>query len=209
MWAPEFIKPYVDLLTWQVIVLVGGVFFAPAIYMIAFRLQTLSMGPLTAGLSQREARTIANEVEQQGEDEAAEEPEAARQAAEELSSLTAEEGLDKPGMYKDIVQAWSNLSVIVRDLAAKHGGQKSLKAFLANLDVVSRHQLLEREEIERLRELHHRRFQLGTKPTLLTTQTYRAYLRRARRTANRLKGKLGLAARGLAPVSGSPAHPVH
>lgn len=190
----EQIKPYIDLITWQVVAATGGLLFAPAIYVLIFRLQTLSMGFVTAGLTRHEAKAIAKEVEQEVEDEAAEEPSAApQQAADEISAIDANEAVDKKEMYKNVVQAWSNLSIIVRTLAAPHGGQNSLKAYLANLDVIAQHRLLPGEEIQRLRELHHRRFELGRNPSLLTPSTHSAYLRRARRTANRLRAKLNLA----------------
>lgn len=189
----ELIRPYVDLITWQVVALAGGFVFAPAIYVVIFRLKTLSMGLVTAGLSRNEAKAIAKEVEQEVEDEAEDEPaNAPQQAADEISAIDVDEPADKKEMYKNIVQAWSNLSVIIRTLAVPHGGQKSLKAYLANLDVIAQHQLLPRDEIQRLRELHHRRFELGRNPGLLTAHTHRAYLRRARRTANRLQGRIAV-----------------
>lgn len=196
MFDPAAIKPFIDLITWQVVALAGGLFFAPAIYLVVFRLRTLSMGLVTAGLTQKEVKAIGREVEKEVEEEAADEPASApEQAAIEISTLGSDEPIDKKEMYKEVVQAWSNLSVIVRTLAAQHGGQPSLKAYLANLEIISRMQLLKAEEVQRLRELHHRRFELGRNPKLLTQQAYRAYLRRARRTANRLTSQLPLPTR--------------
>lgn len=201
MISPEEIRPFIDLITWQVVAVAGGLLFAPAIYIFVFRVQTLSMGLVTAGLTRNEAKAIAKEVEQEVEADAAVEPSAApQQAADEISAIAADEAVDKKEMYKNVVQAWSNLSIIVRTLAAPYGGQNSLKAYLANLDVVAQHRLLPPEEIQRLRELHHRRFELGRNPALLTPSTHSAYLRRASRTANRLRARTNLGAPGSAPA---------
>lgn len=198
MIGAEQLRPYIDLLTWQVVAVAGGLLFAPAIYVFVFRVRTLSMGLVTAGLTRNEAKAIGKEVEQEVEAEAAEEPAAApQQAADEISALAADEAIDKKEMYQHIVQAWSRLSIIVRTLAAPYGGQKSLKSYLSNLEIVAHHRLLPPEEIQRLRELHQRRFELGRNPSLLTQSTHAAYLRRASRTANRLSARLNSPSGGL------------
>lgn len=195
------IKPYVDLVTWQIVAAVGGLLFLPAIYVFVFRLSSIAFGDMKADLTQKQAKQIDNEVEQDAAEEAAEGDAKPEEVAEETQVLLDKDTENKKDMYKNIVQAWTNLSIIVQALALPHGGTKNLKSFTKNVDLLRQKSVIPREECTRLTYLHEQRFHLRDHPAELTREAYRSYVRKAGRLAKRLtKGTAAFKAFGTAPV---------
>ncbi|MEZ5971703.1 MAG: hypothetical protein R3C31_07870 [Hyphomonadaceae bacterium] len=180
------IKPYVDLVTWPLVTAFAGLLFLPAIYLLVFRLNSLAIGDVKAELTQRQAKQIENQVEQDAEDASEDEPVKPEQVAQNTQDLADEDTVDKKEMYKNIIQAWTNLSIIVRALALPHGGRKSLKSFVHNVEVLRTRGIVTRDECNRLALMHEERFRLRDHPNELTQQSYRSYIRRAGRLAGRL-----------------------
>jgi hypothetical protein len=204
------IKPYVDLVTWPLVTAVAGLLFLPAIYLLVFRLNALAIGDLRAELTQRQAKQIDNQVAQEAEEEAEEQPVKPEQVAQDTQALADEDAGDKKEMYKNIVQAWTNLSIIVRALAATHGGKANLKSFSQNVELLRTRGIVSREECNRLQAIHEERFRLRDRPSELTQQAYRSYIRRAGRLAGRLtRLTTGLNAFGSAAhqTNGSESRP--
>lgn len=201
---PTQIKPYVDLLTWQVVATLGGALFLPAIYLFVFRLSSVAIGDMKAELTQKQAKQIDNEVAQDAADDEAEGVAKPEKVAESIEVLADEEAENKKEMYKNIVQAWTNLSIILQALALPHGGAKNLKSFVKNVELLRQKNVIPREECTRLQYLHEQRFHLRDHPAELTQESYRSYIRRASRLANRLtKGTAGLKSFGTLPANAS------
>ena len=201
------IRPYVDLITWQVVALAGGIVFLPAIYVFVFRINSLAIGLMKADLTQRQAKQIDKEVEQQTVEAAEENSAKPEQVAEEIHELEDEGAGDKKEMYKNIVQAWTNLSIIVQALALPHGGTKSLKSFSRNVETLRSRNVIPRDEATRLQYMHEQRFHLRDHPGELTPEAYRSYIRRAGRLAGRLT-KLTDGFKAFGPTASSRADEV-
>lgn len=180
------IRPYVDLITWPLVTAVGGLLFLPAIYLFVFRLSALAIGDVRAELTQKQAKQIDSEVEQDAADDAADGVAKPEKVAEDIQVLADEGAENKKERYKNIVQAWTNLSIIVAALALPHGGAKSLKSFSKNVELLRQKNIIPREECTRLQYLHEQRFHLRDHPAELTADAYRSYIRRAGRLASRL-----------------------
>lgn len=186
------IQPYVNLVTWPVVALAGGIVFMPAVYLIAFRMRRFSAFGASAELSREEARAIEVEAEQELEERVdARAGSHGDDAHEELDDITNAPAGAREQMYKNVVEAQLALSAIVRSIAAPLGGERSLKAFKRNLDIIRAAKLLPKAEVDRLVDLYERRFAFRRDPASLTRDSYRSYMRSARRTANRLPKKLG------------------
>lgn len=184
--TPEQIRPYVDLVTWQMVAAIGGLLLLPAVYLFIFRLSALAIGDVKAELTLKQAKQIDNEVEEDAAESQAEGPAKPENVAEEIQVLANEDAASKKEMYKNIVQAWTNLSIIVQALALPHGGAKSLKSFVRNVELLRQKGVVPRDECTRLEYLHEQRFHLRDHPAELTPEAYRSYVRKAGRLAARL-----------------------
>lgn len=187
MLPAEQIQPYINLITWQVVALLGGVIFTPAIYGIVRKMNRFSVLGATAELSNDDARELEDAAEKKIDTRAAASATVTvAKAAEELEEIADAPTEDKEVMYENIVAAHLNVAAIVRSIALPHGGHQSLKRFADNVTLLAHKNLVPREEIPRLQWFHRRRYEFRRDLQKLTRETYRQYINKARRAATRL-----------------------
>jgi hypothetical protein len=113
------LKPFIDLLTWQVVAVFGGAALLPAVYLVAWRLNEIQIGDVTGRLTAKMAQQAEKEAENDVE-AALEEGRTATQALQEAAS--AEEASTTPQeRYKTGMKVWSALSVAIKDQAEAAG----------------------------------------------------------------------------------------
>ena len=84
----EQIGPWIDLLTWQVLALIAGVLFLPAVYLLVFRIRRMKVGDNEFELGRGEIKKLENAAENKAEGEST------AQAAQEVDQLAKENPAD-------------------------------------------------------------------------------------------------------------------
>jgi hypothetical protein len=178
----EQIKPWVDLITWQVVALLGGIALLPAVYDLLKRVRSLKLAGGEAVIDPEEVKKIENDASSRAE---AETP---AQAAEQVEKLQDEQPGTAERRLEKILQAWARIQKLARDKAKRFGGQDS-RAVIPNLTILAK-QFPDSFSLEDVAWAQELRDQLkGYQGNLseLTASAYRGFAISAGRLAKRIQ----------------------
>ena len=178
----EQIKPWVDLITWQVVALLGGIALLPAVYDLLKRVRSLKLAGGEAVIDPEEVKKIENDASSRAE---AETP---AQAAEQVEKLQDEQPGTAERRLEKILQAWARIQKLARDKARRFGGQDS-RAVIPNLTILAK-QFPDSFSLEDVAWAQELRDQLkGYQGNLseLTASAYRGFAISAGRLAKRIQ----------------------
>ncbi|MBL8543878.1 MAG: hypothetical protein JNJ63_08695 [Hyphomonadaceae bacterium] len=180
MITPETIAPWVSLLTWQVLVLLAGVVFAPAIYIIVLRMRKLKFGENEVELDRRKIESMERRAEKEAETKGTADAAAAVEAIVDEDADSVTQRLEK------VMQAWENIAVIIRDKARPFNGKPGLNSALTNMRLLRDHAVVSDDDLANAQQLRSDRDAYKDEPKLLTATTYRSYAVRAGHFASKL-----------------------
>jgi hypothetical protein len=178
----EQIKPWVDLITWQVVALLGGIALLPAVYDLLKRVRSPKLAGGEAVIDPEEVKKIENDASSRAE---AETP---AQAAEQVEKLQDEQPGTAERRLEKILQAWARIQKLARDKARRFGGQDS-RAVIPNLTILAK-QFPDSFSLEDVAWAQELRDQLkGYQGNLseLTASAYRGFAISAGRLAKRIQ----------------------
>lgn len=198
MVAAEVIAPYVNLITWQVVALLGGAFAIPAFYILVLR--TSELDAFGVRLKQREAKAIVEDAEESVEQEIA--------AGASPEQVLNEAVTDSADNQRDRVQAamsvWSAVAYIIRDLAvACDAALPNANQTREQIDYLSRETVLTESQAARARELLGMRNRWKANPTRkISEDDFATFRRRSKILGTQLSAILQ--SRGARPAARPP-----
>lgn len=180
---PSDIKPWIDLLTWQLLALIGGVALLPAIYIFVLRIGSATIGGTEFRLTPREVNRIEEEAEELAEESTAQE------AAAELVTPSAEEPSDVRERLASAITTWKNLQIITKARAHLVNGPEDMRAVVRNLELLAArfNDVLSREDVNRAEGLKDDLSRFKSSPELLTKQSLRSFRIRTGKLARKIE----------------------
>lgn len=175
------IQPYVDLLTWQVIAVVAGFLFAPAVYVLVLRIKKFRMGENEFDLSSQKIEQMQKRATQDAEHKDAE------SAADEVETIADADAGNIQQRLEKVLKAWGNIQLIIRDAAAPIGGARGLNSAMPNLRLLQSKGLVTPADVETAQDLRDRRSEYTADPSQLSAREFRSYAVKAGKFAERLR----------------------
>jgi hypothetical protein len=177
------IKPWIDLISWPLLALVGGLAVLPAIYIFVLRIGSATIGGAEFKLSRGDIEAIEDTAEDLT-DEAA--PQA---AAQQLNAPPPEESSDVRDRLVALETTWRNLQIVTKARAHHVDGQQDLRAIVTNLGRLAQRfpELLTNEDVRRSEELKDRLDQFKDRPEDLTKSALRSFRIRAGKLARKVE----------------------
>lgn len=189
---PGDFKPWIDLLTWQLLALIGGLAVLPAIYIFVLRIGSATIGGTEFKLTARDVSKIEEEA-----DELTEESTAQEAAAELVSPPSDEPADDLRERLTSAITTWKNLQIITKARAHLVGGPEDMRAVVRNLELLAARftDVLSREDVNRAEGLKADLNLFKENPAVLTKQALRSFRIKAGKLAKKIEQiRVGLAA---------------
>ena len=182
---PEQIKPWIDLLSWQLLAFLGGVALLPAIYIFVLRIRSVGVGNSTVVLTRDEAQKINLRSTQEAEDRTPQE------AAQSIVAVQNEQDpADLRERVKNAITLWDAVRILVRARAhLVEGGKNDLRSTIANLERIANGypDFISSPDVKRAASLQREVNGYIANPISLTEEAYRSFKNRAGRLARKVE----------------------
>jgi len=168
---PGDIKPWIELLTWQLLALGGGLAVLPAIYIFVLRIGSATIAGTEFKLTARELIKAEEDAEELTEENTVQE------AAAELVAPPVEEPGDVRERLTTAIATWKNLQIVIKARAHLVGGAEDLRAVVANLQLLAAGypSILSRKDVNRAEALKDDLSSFKDEPKTLTKQALRSF----------------------------------
>jgi len=179
--SPQTIKPWLDLISWEILTLLGGIALLPAIYIFIFRLASAKFAG--AEFSMRDVAQIEEDVEEEVEDASPQE------AAEALQADATEIPDDLKGRWTAAFTTWQNLRIVVKSKAPLVGGPENLKSIKRNIRALASAfpNALTEDDVVRADRLDEDLKSFKVSPKSLTKSALRSFKNRAGRLSRKIE----------------------
>lgn len=180
---PEDIKPWIDLITWQVLALFGGLALLPAIYIFVLRISSATIGGAELKLTRHDIDKAEKAAEEQTEESTPQD------AVAELTAPPSEDPADLRDRLTLVLTTWKNLQIVAKSRAHLVGGPEDLRAVVRNLDLLARQfpEAITRDDVNRAEELKADLERFKEKPEELTKPALRSFRLKTGRLARKLE----------------------
>ncbi|MEQ1609443.1 MAG: hypothetical protein ABL956_10830 [Hyphomonadaceae bacterium] len=180
---PADIKPWIDLLTWQVLALIGGVALLPAIYLFVLRIGSATIAGTEFKLTARDVDRIEDEAEELTKESTPQE------AAAELTAPAVDDPVDVGDRLTRALTTWRNLQIIIKARARLVGGPEDLRAVIRNLGLLAIRfaDVISRDDVNRAEELKENLERFREHPDTLTKQALRSFRVKTGRLARKIE----------------------
>jgi hypothetical protein len=197
--VPEQIKPWIDLLTWQLLALVAGVALLPAIYILLSKIKSANISFGMLEVTSSEAKKINERSEEVAEESTS------LQAAQSITDVQNEE--DPEGLrdrLENAITLWNGVRVLVKDRAFRLAqGQNDLRPTVSNLERLARvfPNLVLPKDVARGKELESELKEYTGNPKSLTKQAYRSFMNRSGRLARKIEAIQNVPTEAQPPIA--------
>lgn len=181
--SADLLRPWIDLLTWQVLALLGGLAILPAIYIFVLRIGSATIGGANFQLSRKDVDKIEEEVEESTEESTP------QLALAELNAAPSEEPIDVRDKLAAALTTWRNLQIVVKARAHHVGGPEDLRAVIRNLTELAGKfpKAVSTNDIRRAEDLKEELSRFKDQPTQLTASALKAFRRRVGSLARKVE----------------------
>lgn len=168
---PSDIKPWIDLLTWQLLALAGGLSVLPAIYIFVLRIGSATIAGTEFKMTTREVIMAEEEADELTEESTVQE------AAAELVAPPIEEPGDVRERLTSAITTWKNLQIVTKARAHLVGGPEDMRAVVRNLELLAAKfpDALSREDVNRAEGLKNDLNSFKERPRSLSKQALRSF----------------------------------
>jgi hypothetical protein len=182
--SADLLKPWIELITWPLLALLGGVAVIPAIYIFLFKIASAKIGGAEFQLSRKQVDHLEEAAEEIAE---ASTPQA---AAEQLTLPPGDESADPEERLFAALTTWQNLQILTKARASRLGGREDLRAVIPNLKTLAATypDVLNDNDVRRAEELKEALSQYKSRPADLTKSALRSFRIRAGKIARKVEG---------------------
>lgn len=197
---PSDIKPWIDLLTWELLALIGGAALLPAIYIFVLRIGSATIAGTEFTLTKRDVAEAEEEAEELTEETTSQE------AAAELTAAPTEAPADLRDRLTLALTTWRNLQIVVKARAHLVAGPEDLRAVVKNIDQLALKfpDIISRDDVNRAEALKADLENFKADPVQLTKPALRSFRIKTGRLGRKLEQIAIASATSAIKGSGDP-----